>query len=115
MLRSELRVGNLLDYNGKTIIVDTIYYDQINLDFTDFSGIKFEALKGIPISEEWLLKFGFARFPWGLVKEELLFRDNIQTPCKELTLEVGNGFRVTVQYIHQLQNLYFALTGKELI
>lgn len=68
----------------------------------------------IPLTEEWLLKFGFERKPWGLVKGGLLFRDNIKNPCKELTLEVGNGFRVTLQYVHQLQNLYFALTGEEL-
>jgi hypothetical protein len=114
MLRSELRVGNLLDYNGKTIIVDTIYYDQINLDFTDFSGIKFEALKGIPISEEWLLKFGLK-----FVKkdESDLFVCTVETYDFYYSDVLNSYFflRVEIEYVHQLQNLYFALTGKELI
>ena len=61
-----------------------------------------EHIKPIPINEEWLLKFGFD------VKEPVLisswkfspFCDTIITKC---------------EYVHQLQNLYFALTGTELI
>jgi hypothetical protein len=71
-------------------------------------------IKPIDLTVEWLERFGYERKPWGLVKGGLLFRDNIKHPCQELTLEVGNGFRVTVRYVHQLQNLCFALTGEEL-
>ena len=66
------------------------------------------------LTEEWLRKFGFERFPWGLVKGNLLFRDDLKNPCETLTLEIGNGFRTEIKYVHQLQNLYYALTNEEL-
>lgn len=68
----------------------------------------------VPLTKEWLRKLGFERFPWGWVKGNLLFRDNLKNPCETLTLEIGNGFRVTVKYVHELQNLYYALTKQEL-
>jgi hypothetical protein len=107
MTANELRIGNLVDTAVGIIRVEEIPLKSNPLYNTN-------ALHAIPITEEWLLKFGFERHPWGLVINGLLFRDNIKTPCKELTLEVGNGFKTKVGYVHQLQNLYFVLTGEEL-
>lgn len=106
MKASELRIGNLVNYGNAVKQLDAELFLQLLKYTTPF--------EPITLTEEWLLKFGFERKPWGLIKGGLLFRDNIKNPCSELTLEVGNGFRVTVQYLHQLQNLYFALTGEEL-
>ncbi len=113
MKAGELRLGNLFieEYTNSIIQVIQLETDKI------FFSLKFVSqwqAKPIPLTEEWLVKFGFKRFPWGLVKENLLFRDDIRNPCKELWLEVGNGYRVHIKYLHQLQNLYFALTGEEL-
>lgn len=106
MKASELRIGNLVYKNG---IATEITADTM-LDVLRYT----TPFEPIPLTEEWLVKFGFKRFPWGLVIEDLLFRDDIRNSCKELWLEVGNGYRVHIKYLHQLQNLYFALTGKEL-
>ena len=71
-------------------------------------------LKPIPITEEWLLKLGFNKtggtyeFIDGLV--ELVFH-------KGEVFEVIEGQWQSfkhIKYIHQLQNLYHALTGSEL-
>jgi hypothetical protein len=65
-------------------------------------------LEPIPLTEEWLLKFGFENNRLGLfdcikVVEDIGFHIYfIQRHLKE------------VQYVHQLQNLYFALIGEEL-
>lgn len=108
---NELRIGNLvLDQHKEDHIISANCFQRFRYPTMDND----YGFYPIPITEEWLLKFGFVRFPWGLKIGELLFRDDIKNPCKQLTLEVGNGFRVTVQYVHQLQNLYFALTGEEL-
>ena len=32
----------------------------------------------------------------------------------EKDFNIGQGFKHRLKYVHQLQNLYFALTGKEL-
>jgi len=118
MEANTLRIRNLLqDQFGNLLKVVELTEKSIVTSVIDRS--KFPLPDGwkaqpIPIDEYWLLKIGFQRFPWGLVKGELLFKDNIQDPCKELTLEIGNGFRTTVKFIHELQNLYFALTNLEL-
>jgi len=67
-------------------------------------------LEPIPLTEEWLFKFGF-EFTNGygfkifgnwLQKEDDVYFYNV------------NGNFIQIDYVHQLQNLYFALTGKEL-
>lgn len=68
----------------------------------------------IPLTEEWLLKFGFEFTDWlgswdlkdgnfGLVK----------THNEKFVLE-NHSISPEIQYVNQLQNLYFALTGSEL-
>ena len=72
---------------------------------------------GIPLTEEWLLKFGF--------KESKTFfgRNSFEKDGYHLIkngkyfefLVIGSSVILAkIKYVHQLQNLYFALTGKEL-
>ncbi|KFC19371.1 hypothetical protein [Chryseobacterium sp. FH1] len=112
---TELRIGNNVLHNGKIKTINAIEKFAVNFEKEDpeLTLNYSDEIEPILISEEWLLKFGFMRLPWGLVKGSLLFKDQ-NHECKVLTLEVGNGFRTTVTYIHQLQNLYFTLAGEEL-
>ena len=76
----------------------------------------------IPLTEEWLLKFGFKkkmgfyeirgkRSKLMLVKSTL--RINLAQQCiTEITY--GDCYAFNLSSVHQLQNLYFALTGEEL-
>lgn len=102
----ELRIGNYVLKEGEEIVITSFTFYNIEKDEYSYEPIQ--------LTEEWLLKFGFERRPWGLIINGLLFRDNIKNPCEVLTLEIGNGFRTEVKHVHQLQNLYFALTGEEL-
>ena len=118
-----LRVGNLVYFNGNHKEVGVVS-EILKNDLTKAAPYKIginhrvdvyydiDKLKPIKISEEWLLKCGFKRFPWGLVVDDLLFKDDLK--CSYLKLQVGNGFETSVNYIHELQNLYFSLTGREL-
>ena len=68
--------------------------------------------KPIPLTEEWLLKFGFES------DDEFIFEKDIRI-CKTKQGYVYFDFSVMdpicdVKYVHQLQNLHFALTGEEL-
>lgn len=108
---TELRIGNYVEYAN--VMCEVRSYSKDGFLQTDGVTAPITAYQPIEISERWLVKFGFIRQPWGLVKEGLLFKDR-NHECKELTLEVGNGFRTTVKYIHQLQNLYYAMTNEEL-
>jgi hypothetical protein len=112
----ELRIGNLIIANGayegqiKT-------YGRINeslevLFFFDGSlygiGEYLTDCKPILLTEEWLLKFGYTKEGsnfWNLGHIVWEYADGVFICDK-------NG--ITLKYVHQLQNLYFALTGREL-
>ena len=125
MIIKELRQGNFLkgiytDFSHneepqKSEVVRFLGYDLIE-NFTYVEGgtqDNYEDFQPIQLNTEWLENFGFTRQPWGLVKDGLLFTDpNLN--CTRLVFEVGNGFRRQIQKVHQLQNLFFALTGEEL-
>jgi hypothetical protein len=104
MKASELRIGNLVyDNLGGTLKIKGISLES------DLSHIK-----PIPLTEEWLLKFGFE---W----KNFAFRDGTFTVRYQkefyvyLSVEGVRPIQIKLDYVHQLQNLYFALTGEELV
>jgi hypothetical protein len=74
-----------------------------------------EWFEPIPITEEWLIKFGFEKNSYWFKDDNMLRFGLIDN---KLHCSIGNdenGFLYNrINYIHQLQNLYFALTGQEL-
>jgi len=77
------------------------------------------SLKPIKLSEEHLLKFGFKDVSSSL--EKLFEKENFKwhSSTDEVVVELDNGMNgfdlwTNCKYVHQLQNLYFALTGTEL-
>lgn len=78
------------------------------------------AIEPIPLTEEWLLKFGFDKT--GEDDFDKTFGDIKQISIRKTKLFTSNKLgvyynstRITIiKYVHQLQNLYFALTGEEL-
>lgn len=109
ILPNELRIGNYVNYKCSVIIIDTIYYDSVNIDLTNCDGIDINLLKPIPITEEVLLKCGFEKEGvfhfW--IKHLLIWN-----PSEGLFVHDKTG--VQIKYLHQLQNLYYCFTGKEL-
>lgn len=111
----ELRLGNLV-FNKNTITeVETIFPFNINVDFVGDDGISISELKPIPLTEEWLLKFGFKKGDeWTITIDdsqecfEWFYGDFFYTGGE------GVKFGREIKTVHQLQNFYFALTGKEL-
>ena len=105
---NELRIGNLIILpNGD---IGKISYHEIRLMVV---AIEKPDYQPIPLTEEWLLKFGFQ---W----KNFAFRDGTFTVRfqKEfyvyLSLEGVRPIQIKLEHCHQLQNLYFALTGEEL-
>jgi hypothetical protein len=113
MKAEELRLGNWVHPVFPMKVV-SIYKDEILCDFEGNEGDPWEFdpkdLDGIPLTEEWLMRFGFNyddfSRSWSDKNEEIRID------------KTDAGFLVDwnsiVKYVHQLQNLYFALTGKEL-
>ncbi|KAA2223021.1 hypothetical protein [Chryseobacterium sediminis] len=117
----ELRLGNLIGYDGKIFKVKEIRNYIIvcdrgkgNVDFTS------KEIEPIELTEEWLLKFGFEKKAEHNLKLDVLTRSIIHAYTHgKVEIELGNrsGYSFgypEVQFVHQLQNLYFALTGEEL-
>lgn len=124
---NELSIGNYIydDFN-EVHIVEKIESQKFNdWNGSDTSLVVFSKLskddKGmytcdvvspIPLTEEWLLKFGFE-------KKRDFFHLDYESFCIFLDkkgyythINCGNLY---IKHVHQLQNLYFALTGKELV
>ena len=75
-----------------------------------FHNEKYHHYKPIQLTEEWLVKFGFIkRTPTGYYFD--MGRMSINLPDFEYK---NIRIDVKLKYVHQLQNLYFALTGEEL-
>jgi hypothetical protein len=111
MKANELRIGqNYKHSNGTIIKLDLrFFYAMTN----NFDGYKLDDLQPIPLTEDILLKCGFECFEFDngqpnqyrFKSRLIVIRDNVF---------VDYGSSVKILYIHQLQNLYFALTGEEL-
>ena len=115
MKASELRHGNYCYQKG-----ELGQYDA-NADYTHL----WDVLTPVELSEQWLKDFGFKQNLshinlWHIM--ELSFRYDIMhlefVIIGEPVLfppEHNALFRIkNIQFVHQLQNLYFALTGNEL-
>ena len=125
MNAKELRIGNYVKFDNH----EDEYYEVSGLDISELSdeSIDLDA-SPIPLTEEWLLKFGFKqqgnRKMWVkgrlcVVYESYLDLSNEPTPEAFYIgfKDLGNVvFHTTlkVDYVHTLQNAYF-LTGEELI
>lgn len=77
-------------------------------------------IKPIPLTKEWLIKFGFNKYY--LEADSKCENDAYWCRCDKITFPSISNKTWKVQhtdikctYIHQLQNLYFALTNKELV
>ena len=115
---SELRIGNLVKIKTAN---DASFYPVYAIDGMGLKvvlggcrqceGWKDEKLlKPIPITEELLLKYGFEKV--GMAYKKDTFIVNRWSDGK-LWLG-GYGVSLELKSLHQFQNLYFALTGKEL-
>lgn len=131
----EVRIGNLVVYNNRVFEIysiekefPTLYTPEFGICVADWNNIE-----PIPITEYCLLKFGFDveyHKNGNSYKREI---DNISGHIFEiifinkgnllepiwLVMYGGGGYHdsipAKIKYVHQLQNLYFALTGEELI
>ena len=134
---NELRIGNFVSINnGFEMLVHSIFQDgTVYLDFipplineADVWEEDYKDLIAIQLTEEWLLKAGFKYkkyhpttigsadvFGSGLYVSQMInngFSLVFQTDKKSFYFEFSDRY---IKYVHELQNIYFALTGVELV
>ena len=121
----ELRIGSLLDVDGNIIKVGKIEENFISWNiakdtakfkiWNPFLPISDKRINPIPLTEEILLKFGFEKTA---NPRELKYDDYSILLLNEIRFVICNYMEnppsVKVSTVHQLQNLFFALTGQEL-
>lgn len=139
---SELRIGNYLEYKGEIVHVtmlsldiDDEYQDIIGFcklgsfsnEHSDWNRALAATLNRIPITPDWLVKLGFEKYnditytiP---IKEFGLQKLVLTGDGKDLIVSLADYYSTKesimifperIQYLHQLQNIIFALTFKEL-
>lgn len=129
----ELRIGNYLQSEtGEYLPVEYVMKDVIGLR-NNIGGVQkhqinpifsydIEKIKPIPLTEDILLKCGFVQIAYLKNIDENFF---LTTDAMGFRLQVEknheDGYYICeslslnhIKYLHQLQNLYFALTGTEL-
>jgi len=107
MKANELRLGN---YAKDSVL------GIIEIDSTD-KIYHAENLEPIPLTEEWLVKFSFDPDKDDYLGTSIVWEEDIciyDHGDNIYSLYRYNDQHVYIKYIHQLQNLYFALTGQEL-
>lgn len=111
MKASELRIGNYVYRQSAKLIIDksSVYQiENVNIQ----SALKYEP---IPLTEEWFDKFGFNQMGMWKILKDVEFSI---IKGYGLALKSIDGYRRlnqnSIKYVHQLQNLFFALTGEEL-
>jgi hypothetical protein len=124
MKANELRIGNYYNYNGEILRVEpSVIEDLCDSEEKNWC-------KPIPLTEEWLLKFGFEKQVMNYSKNIDLFGGGkklcfsgdylyIIDSEKQNTIptDVVTIWNKDVKkefYVHQLQNLYFSLMDEEL-
>lgn len=121
---NELRIGNYIqDFECEPYyfkIEEIIKRDYYWVSYRNEScSCIIDELQPIPLTEEWLLKFGFVE------DSSLYFSKTLEPYCqlfynrKDKTICIGvryeaGGTELKFLHVHQLQNLYFALTGEEI-
>jgi hypothetical protein len=122
----ELRLDNYICINNnlhpcrvKEITMSSVVVESIKENYSEPT---INSMNPLPLTEEWLLKFGFEEtdpitFMGGLysIKKPDGFYINKET-MSYCTFDYEGTIDdiIKIEYVHQLQNLYFAVTGEEL-
>jgi len=122
---TELRIGNFIYYRDKEILLEVSNLGSKGFETIGYEGTfvygsdDIEEYNPIHLTKEWLLEYGFYENRsnnswqldtkygftiWGRIDKGFNIYD-------EYDNEIGN----TIEYVHQLQNLYFSLIGTELV
>ena len=113
MKANELRIGNYIQVKGEKYNSQIMWIlpREVGLD-NSVDEIFISDLEPIPLTEEWLIRFGF-EVKSASVTHKYSYNIGFFVLSNGLRSNISyDGYEI--KYVHQLQNLYFALTGNEL-
>lgn len=116
----DLRVGNLLTYNNKDFKVLEIHQGKIkaqsNKGIVEFN---LSELQPVILTEQRLIEWGFTKSE--ITKGKYYVEDYLEFTIEDndwdnpsLNIFIDGKYITCVEFVHELQNLYYALTNEEL-
>lgn len=121
-------MGHVIEFNQKTVKVKMSYSTSKIVMMTTGIGLDVDP---IPLTHEMLLKCGFIKvdesYKFGVYDTNFVLKpDWREQPCFHFGIESTDApnpdddfkvfnFAHEIKYVHQLQNIMFAVTGEELI
>ncbi len=132
MEAKNLRVGNLVGIEETALHADGCNHleaifeiEELKKDVVQFKGYHageyYKDLKGIKLNEGMLSLYGFKRsnekliyLPIPQIISEIHFEKHDYGNVITLQSSVGMFIPNDIEYFHELQNLFFAITGQEL-
>jgi hypothetical protein len=111
---NELRLYNLVECFGSIDYVKCVNEQRVgHISLGQFSSIEFDLINPIPLTEDWLLKFGFGNHRDDFVYKGLRFsrHEDSNDPCIKIAC---GGLWIGLDYVHELQNLVQVLLNEEL-
>jgi hypothetical protein len=123
MKANELRIGNYVNYESEIKQISGITSNNDVFYVGDSAPEDLGEFESIPLTEEWLIKFGFESVGLGgnrfVLYNAIDGTSNFVIETDGIILYPQIDYDIVCwsefKYVHQLQNLYFALTGEELI
>jgi hypothetical protein len=126
--QNELRIGNLVNrkyfnpqpenknWQLEPVEICALGFGKYNVKLKNGGHSLIDYLEPIPLTEEWLLKFGFEKTMAWTFAIELKGNNMLVYYLGEKGCSIGfkSYSEFDCKYAHQLQNLYFALTNEEL-
>lgn len=141
MEANELRINNYVLFSEDSTVFEVTEISKTSLSVkneTEEAWIEIDEFEPIPLTEEWLIKFGFKKIPHFTITNSLI-KDigrnrhisigSVGTPNEMVFLcetDSDDNKKITdliclwnfdydkKLHVHQLQNLYFALKREEL-
>lgn len=115
MKANELRLDNyVLDGHDKLCRIYSIHHDYFTCWINNHIGtLDIKYSNPIPLTEEWLVKFK--------IHKDYIFDNKYNRDTDDYLLYIEGiascnvvNWDKPIKYVHEAQNLYFALTGEEL-
>lgn len=106
----ELRIGNYVTHNHPIgMKLQAIITNGCDIDL-------YEELEPIPLTEEWLLKFGFEQIGSTIYINIGSIEIGTISNGKRFYIQIrSENVTLPIKSVHELQNLFFCLCGKELV
>ena len=115
MKATELRIGNWVKWNYEESSDGNAYPVEFGYELDDIKNNP-NIVEPIPLTEEWLVKFGIMQNTWFedgsyMIKEDRGFGWEMYVRNAVKTKRISFAY---FKHVHQLQNLFYCLCGEEL-